>query len=49
VPYRGKTNEPGFVQHTAAKVAALKGLDADAVAEACARNTKALLRLDVSW
>lgn len=48
-PYRGKTNEPGFVQHTAAKVAELKGLAPDALAETCARNTKALLKLDVTW
>jgi TatD DNase family protein len=27
VPRRGKTNEPAFVAHTAAKVAELKGLD----------------------
>ena len=49
VPYRGKTNEPGFVQHTASKVAELKGLAPDALAETCARNTRALLGLDVQW
>lgn len=49
VPYRGKTNEPSFVQHTAAKVAALKALDPDALAETAARNSKALLGLNVSW
>ena len=32
VPKRGKTNEPSFVAHTAAKVAELKGLDADQLA-----------------
>ncbi len=49
VPYRGKTNEPGFVQHTATRVAQLKGLQPEALAETCARNTKALLKLDVAW
>jgi len=32
VPKRGKTNEPSFVAHTAAKVAELKGLDPDRLA-----------------
>ncbi|MEX1035644.1 MAG: TatD family hydrolase [Sneathiella sp.] len=32
VPKRGKTNEPSFVAHTAARVAALKGLDPDRLA-----------------
>ncbi|MFC4270340.1 YchF/TatD family DNA exonuclease [Sneathiella chungangensis] len=32
VPKRGKTNEPSFVAHTAAKVAELKGLDPEALA-----------------
>ena len=49
IPYRGKNNEPGFVQHTATKVAQLKALDPDVLAETCARNTKALLGLNVSW
>lgn len=47
VPYRGKTNEPSFVQHTAAKVAALKGLDAEQLALTCAQNTKRLLSLNL--
>lgn len=49
VPYRGKTNEPSYVQHTAAKVAELKGLGRDALAERCASNTKQLLNLAVTW
>lgn len=47
VPYRGKTNEPGFVKHTAAKVAELKKMNAEELALTCARNTKALLNLKV--
>lgn len=31
VPYRGKTNEPSFVPHVAAKIAALRGLTAEEV------------------
>jgi TatD DNase family protein len=49
VPYRGKTNEPSFVQETARKVAALKGLDPDALAERCAQSSKELLKLNVRW
>ncbi len=38
VPKRGKRNEPSFVVHTAAKLAALKGLEADALATATTEN-----------
>lgn len=47
VPHRGKKNEPAHVAETARKVAALKGLDADAVALACAKNTAAFFDLPV--
>ena len=47
VPFRGKKNEPAWVAHTAAKVAALKGLDPDLVALTCARNAVALFGLTV--
>ena len=42
VPKRGKTNEPAFVAHTAAKVAELKGVD---VAELEAATTDNFFRL----
>ena len=42
VPKRGKTNEPAFVAHTAAKVAELKGIP---VEELAARTTENFLRL----
>ncbi len=42
VPYRGKTNQPAYVPHVAAQLAALKGLPVAAVAEATTRNTERL-------
>ncbi len=38
VPYRGKTNEPAYVVEVARKIAALKGLDVDAVRQASSEN-----------
>jgi TatD DNase family protein len=38
VPYRGRRNEPGFVAATAAAVAALKGLEPQALATATTAN-----------
>ena len=49
MPYRGKwPNEPMRVAETAKKVAELHARDPDEVALICARNTVALLRIDVS-
>lgn len=38
VPYRGKTNEPAYVRHTAECVAELRGIPYEAVAEATTEN-----------
>ena len=38
MPLRGKTNEPSFVVHTAAAMAALKGVTAEAFAQATTDN-----------
>lgn len=38
IPFRGKTNEPGWVKHVAEEIARLKGMTADAVGEATSRN-----------
>jgi TatD DNase family protein len=38
VPMRGKTNEPAFIVHTAAKVAELKGVSVEELARATADN-----------
>jgi TatD DNase family protein len=48
VPYRGKRNEPMRVVEVAKRIAELKGLDADAVAEKAARNCARLFRLPES-
>ncbi|HVG05626.1 MAG TPA: TatD family hydrolase, partial [Burkholderiaceae bacterium] len=44
VPYRGKTNEPGFVAKVAEKVAELKNLSVDEVAAASTANFFKLFR-----
>jgi TatD DNase family protein len=46
VPLRGKRNEPAFVVHTAACLATLLGLTAEALAEATTKNARALFGLD---
>jgi TatD DNase family protein len=38
VPYRGKSNEPGFVRHTAGKVAELRGIPLEQAAEETTAN-----------
>jgi TatD DNase family protein len=38
VPYRGKTNEPGFVRHVAEEIAKLRGISFEAVASATTEN-----------
>lgn len=38
VPFRGRTNEPAYVKHTAEYVAQLRGISYDAVAEATSEN-----------
>lgn len=38
VPFRGKTNEPGYVRHVAEEIARLRGIEVEAVAEATSGN-----------
>ncbi|MEF9996677.1 MAG: TatD family hydrolase [Burkholderiaceae bacterium] len=45
VPHRGKRNEPAFVPHVAARIAALKGLDPAWVAQATTRNFRRLFKV----
>ncbi|HNL55049.1 MAG TPA: TatD family hydrolase, partial [Turneriella sp.] len=40
VPFRGKINQPGYVRHTLAFLARLRGEDEAALATACLRNTQ---------
>jgi TatD DNase family protein len=42
VPYRGKVNQPAYVPHVAAQVAALKGVDVTAVARITTANFEQL-------
>lgn len=44
-PYRGKRNEPSYVRYVAQKVAELKGLTPEEVAQATTANAKRLFRL----
>jgi TatD DNase family protein len=46
VPHRGKRNEPSFIIHTAKKVAEIKGMDWEDVAQKTTLNTKKLFRLE---
>jgi len=48
VPHRGKRNEPSFIIHTAKKVAEIKGLTWEDVAQTAAVNTRKLFRIKTS-
>jgi len=48
VPHRGKRNEPSFIIHTAKKVAEIKGMTWEDVAQTAAVNTKKLFRITSS-
>jgi len=45
IPHRGRRNEPGYVVHTAAKLAELRGQSAELIAEQTTRNAAALFSL----
>ncbi len=47
VPYRGKRNEPSFIIHTAKKVAQIKGLPCEEVANVTTQNAKRLFGLPI--
>lgn len=48
VPHRGKRNEPAFMVHTAKKVAQIKGMNWEDVANAASDNTRKLFDLATS-
>jgi len=45
VPYRGKTNEPAFVLHTARKIAELRNEPFETIAEHTTRNARSVFRM----
>ena len=45
IPHRGKRNEPGYVAHTAACLAEVKGVTQEAIGDATTKNAKALFDL----
>ncbi|HRY52847.1 MAG TPA: TatD family hydrolase [Candidatus Portnoybacteria bacterium] len=45
LPFRGKRNEPSYVKYVAQKVAELRGISAEEVAEATTKNAKGLFRI----
>lgn len=44
-PYRGKRNEPAYVAEVARKIAKLKGLSLDKIAEQTTKNTRELFKI----
>ncbi len=44
-PYRGKTNEPGFVKHVAEEIARLKDVSVEEVGEVTSRNFMRLFKI----
>lgn len=44
-PHRGERNEPAYVRYVAEKIAALKNMTFDEVAEATTRNARELFRI----
>ena len=48
IPHRGKRNEPSFIIHTAKKVAELKGVSWEEVAQATTQSAKSLFHIEAS-
>jgi TatD DNase family protein len=44
-PYRGKRNEPAYINMVAGKIAEIKGLTVEAVATATTKNAKSIFKL----
>jgi TatD DNase family protein len=38
IPFRGKTNQPAYVRHTAQEIANLRGISLDELAQATTQN-----------
>jgi len=48
IPQRGKRNEPSFIIHTAKKVAEIKGVSWEEVADVTTKNAKSLFHIEAS-
>jgi TatD DNase family protein len=48
IPHRGKRNEPSFIIHTAKKVAEIKGVSWEEVADVTTKNAKSLFHIEAS-
>jgi TatD DNase family protein len=46
VPYRGKTNEPGYVKHVAEEIARLKEVPVEEVGDTTSKNFKRLFKIN---
>jgi TatD DNase family protein len=46
VPYRGKTNEPGYVKHVAEEIARLRGIPLEEVGAATSANFFRLFKVE---
>ena len=46
VPFRGKRNEPAYVEHVAAKIAAVKGISAEELKSQIILNSQRVFKLD---
>jgi TatD DNase family protein len=49
VPFRGKRNEPSYLRYIAEKIAQVKGITTDKLAEITSENAKNLFRLNDQW
>jgi len=47
-PYRGRRNEPAYLAHIAARVAVLRGVEAEVIAAASAASARRMYRLEAS-
>lgn len=45
IPFRGKTNEPAYITHTASKIAELRGIDIEEILERSWENAHRVFRL----
>jgi len=45
VPFRGKRNEPLYVKYVAEKIAELRGMSLDALADITTKNAKRLFKI----